>query len=162
MDFSALQAKDECYDIVIKHDGSWWHEGAEIKRMPLIKLFSTVLKYDADKNEYWLITPAEAGRIKVEDVPFLIVDFEYEQGLLKCRNNIGQEIIVGADHPLTLQKDRKTDQILPYVEIRQGIKARFSRSMYYNLVTVASVENGQLVIMSQKQRYNIGQVEETC
>ena len=40
--------------------------------LPLVKLFASVLRREAD-GRYWLVTPAERGRIKVEDVPFLAV-----------------------------------------------------------------------------------------
>src|SRR5689334_11548651 len=56
-------------DIVIRPDGSWWHEGARISREALVRLFSTVLRKDPDG--YWLVTPVEKMRIKVEDAPFL-------------------------------------------------------------------------------------------
>mgnify|MGYP003693630191 CR=1 FL=1 len=40
--------------------------------MPLVKLFASVLRRETD-GRYWLVTPAERGRIEVEDVPFLAV-----------------------------------------------------------------------------------------
>ena len=43
-------------DMVIRRDGSWWHEGVQITRAPLIKLFASVLRKDVD-GETYLVTP---------------------------------------------------------------------------------------------------------
>ena len=56
------------FDIRIAADGSWYHEGGLIGRPALVKLFSTVLRREAD-GSYWLVTPVERGRIEVEDAP---------------------------------------------------------------------------------------------
>src|SRR4051794_19439193 len=58
-------------DIVIRRDGTWWHEGAKINREPLVRLFSTVLRKDPDG--IWLVTPVEKMKIRVEDAPFVAV-----------------------------------------------------------------------------------------
>ncbi|MFC6979746.1 DUF1285 domain-containing protein [Microbulbifer taiwanensis] len=56
-------------DLVIRRDGRWIHEGTEIRRLPLVKLFASILKHEGD--EYFLVTPVEKLRIRVEDVPFI-------------------------------------------------------------------------------------------
>src|SRR3546814_4800113 len=60
------------YDIRIARDGTWFHEGAPIGRKALVKLFASVLW--RDDGGYWLRTPAEQGRIEVEDAPFTAVE----------------------------------------------------------------------------------------
>ena len=48
-------------DIVINRQGTWLHEGVEIKRPSLVKFFSSLLlKVETD---YFLITPEEKWRI---------------------------------------------------------------------------------------------------
>src|SRR5690348_9686433 len=59
------------FGIRIARDGTWFHEGSPIGRLPLVKLFASVLRREGD--EYWLVTPAERGRILVEDAPFVAV-----------------------------------------------------------------------------------------
>ena len=62
-------------DIVIKSDGRWIHEGGEIKRHKLVKLFASILRRE-DDDEYYLVTPVEKWRVTVEDLPLQIIDFE--------------------------------------------------------------------------------------
>jgi hypothetical protein len=42
----------------IRRDGSWTYLGTPISRMPLVELFSTVLRKDEDGKTY-LVTPVE-------------------------------------------------------------------------------------------------------
>ena len=56
-------------DIRIGRDGTWFYHGSPIGRKPLVRLFASVLRRE-DDGDYWLVTPAERGRIKVDEVPF--------------------------------------------------------------------------------------------
>src|SRR3954451_10835748 len=58
-------------DIRIARDGTWFHQRMPVARRELVRLFSTILRKEADA--YYLVTPAEKMRIQVEDVPFLAV-----------------------------------------------------------------------------------------
>ena len=51
-------------DMVIRADGSWWHEGTRITREPLVRLFASILRQDED-GETYLVTPVEKIRIEV-------------------------------------------------------------------------------------------------
>jgi len=64
----------DCGDLEIRiaRDGTWFYRGSPIARLPLVKLFASVLRREAD-GLYWLVTPVERGKIDVEDVPFLAV-----------------------------------------------------------------------------------------
>ena len=46
-------------DIRIAGDGTWFHEGCPIGRLPLVKLFASVLRREDD--DYWLVTPGGEG-----------------------------------------------------------------------------------------------------
>jgi hypothetical protein len=61
-------------DMEIRRDGTWFYEGTPIGRKPLVRLFSTILKREDDK--FFLVTPVEKVGIRVEDAPFVAVDFE--------------------------------------------------------------------------------------
>ena len=56
---------------LIDRNGKWFFEGSEIKRQPMINLFSRFLKLEADQK-YYIITPYEKVLVKVIDVPFVI------------------------------------------------------------------------------------------
>ena len=51
------------------------YRGSPIGRKELVCLFASVLKREAD-GSFWLETPAERGRIEVEDAPFVAVALE--------------------------------------------------------------------------------------
>ncbi|BFM47871.1 DUF1285 domain-containing protein [Marinomonas sp. THO17] len=57
-------------DMLIKANGDWIHEGGKIHRSAMVKLFSRILWHE--DNEYFLVTPVEKVRIRVEDAPFLV------------------------------------------------------------------------------------------
>ena len=50
-----------CYSITA--DGDWYHEGGQIKRESLVRLFASILRREED-GEYYLVTPAEKWRIR--------------------------------------------------------------------------------------------------
>ena len=60
-------------DMEIRSDGTWFYLGTPIGRMPLVQLFSTVLRKDADGRTY-LVTPVEKVGIRVVDAPFVAVE----------------------------------------------------------------------------------------
>ena len=66
-----------CGDIglFIRADGVWLYRGSPITRLPLVKLFASVLRRDADGRHY-LVTPAEKVDVGVADAPFLAVEME--------------------------------------------------------------------------------------
>ena len=85
------------FPIKIKSNGEWLYQNNLIKREALIKLFSAVLVAD-EKGNFYLETPAEKGKIEVEDSPFVITTFDIK-GLNKnqeiiFKTNIGEEIIL--------------------------------------------------------------------
>src|SRR5437870_5519144 len=60
-------------DMRIGKDDTWFYDGSPIGRNPLVKLFASVLRRE-DDGGYWLVTPAERGRITVDEVPFTAVE----------------------------------------------------------------------------------------
>src|SRR5512142_139838 len=65
-------------DMRIAADGTWYYQKTPIGRLPLVKLFASVLKKEGDK--YFLVTPVEKVGLIVVDVPFLAVELVVEQG----------------------------------------------------------------------------------
>src|SRR6184192_501809 len=93
-------------DMRIARDGTWYYRGSPINRIPLVKLFASVLRREAD-GSYWLVTPAERGRVIVEDVPFVAVVVEVQgtgraQQLI-FRTNLDDIVTAGPDHPLRVE-----------------------------------------------------------
>lgn len=128
-------------DIVITRDGVWHHEGSPIKRQPLVKLFSSILKREGD--DYFLVTPVEKWRMQVEDVPFLVVAMECSsdgvngEQVLSFTTNVNDRVCVGPDNPIRVEVNPETGEPSPYVLIRRSLEGRISRSVYYRLAELA-------------------------
>jgi hypothetical protein len=122
-------------DIVIKRDGTWFHEGTPIGREPLVRLFSTVLRKDPDG--FHLVTPVEKMKIRVEDSPFIAVRVDREGGALKFQTNVGDEVEAGPDNAIRVEADPVTGEPRPYLHVRRGLEARIRRPVFYELVEMA-------------------------
>ncbi len=130
---------------LIKRDGTWLYRGTPINRKPMVCLFATVLTRDS-QGAYWLETPAERGKIDVEDVPFLAVELNWRgvgcQQVLNFRTNVDQCITVSAVNPIRVRHDLLSCEPTPYLLVRPGqgqfpIEARLTRATYYELVALA-------------------------
>lgn len=132
-------------DIVIKRDGRWFHEGAPITREALVRLFSTILRKDADG--VWLVTPVEKLRITVEDAPFVAVRVDRDGEVLRFLTNVGEEVEAGPDHPIRVEVDADGEP-RPYVHVRRGLEALISRPVFYELADLAETrETPQGVVL---------------
>ena len=127
-------------DMVIRKDGSWWHEGTRITREPLIRLFAKVLRKDNDGQTY-LVTPVEKIRIRVECAPFLAIRLDAkgkgETQRLFFTTNVGDVVEAGPEHPIRVDTDRETLEPTPFVHIRGRLEALLTRPVFYELVELA-------------------------
>ncbi len=130
-------------DIRIARDGTWYYRGSPIGRKELVSLFASVLRRDADGG-YWLVTPAERGRIEVEDVPFIAIELfvchDEAVQVISLRTNVDEIVTIDQDHPLRVIETPVTEETIPYVLIRPGLEARVSRAVYYELVALGNEE----------------------
>ena len=80
-----------------------------------------MLKREAD-GSFWLETPAERGRIEVEDAPFVAVELDWDgdgrQQILSFRTNVDQVVTAGPDHPIRVAHDILTCEPTPYIRVR--------------------------------------------
>ncbi|HUN50592.1 MAG TPA: DUF1285 domain-containing protein [Candidatus Sulfotelmatobacter sp.] len=124
-------------DMRIARDGTWSYRGSPIGRMPMVRLFSTVLRRDAD-DVYYLVTPVEKLTIEVEDVPFLAVEMLVEGSgrgqRLSFRTNVDDAVLADAAHPIRVVEDAASGEPSPYVLVRDRLEARIVRSVFYDLV----------------------------
>src|ERR1700742_535091 len=108
-------------DIVIRRDGRWIHEGAQINREALVRLFSTVLRKDPDG--FHLVTPVEKMKITVEDAPFIAVRVDRDGENLKFLTNVGDEVEAGPDNAIRVEMDAATGEPQPYLHVRRALEA---------------------------------------
>jgi hypothetical protein len=154
------------FDIRIARDGTWFHQGSPIGRKPLVRLFASVLRREAD-GAYWLVTPVERGQVIVDDAPFVAVELEASGTgsgqTLRFRTNIDDWVEVDAAHPLRVAQAPDSGEPSPYVMVRDGLEALIARSVYYHLVELAveREEAGETVlgVWSRKTFFPLGKSE---
>lgn len=122
----------------IARDGTWFHQGSPIGRPAMVKLFSTILRREADGG-YVLVTPVEKLDIEVEDAPFVAVEVKSEGAgadrRLAFRLNTDELVVAGPDHPLRIETRGEGPH--PYLLVRRGLEALIARPVYYELANLA-------------------------
>lgn len=122
----------------IARDGTWYHQGAPIRRSAMTRLFSTVLRREPD-GRHVLVTPVEMLDIDVDATAFRAVEMRCE-GKRRDRRvffglDSGDAVMLGPDNPLRIVE---TDQgPSPRLLVRHGLEAELSRSVYYELAELA-------------------------
>jgi len=147
-------------DIVIDREGRWIHEGSEIKRSELVRLFASILVREGE--QYFLLTPVEKWRIKVDVAPLFIITADREQRegqqAITLTTSTGDIVVVDKAHPLSI--DKHSSQPSPQVIVRNNLPALISRNVYYQLIDWAlEVSDGNadsLYIQSMGERFLLG------
>src|SRR3954451_18993753 len=123
---------DHCGDsrMRIARDGTWYHEGRPIRRPAMVRLFSTVLRREAD-GRHVLVTPAEKLDIEVESTAFRAIEMSREgegrDQRLAFRLDSGDAVILGPDHPLRIVETPAGPS--PRLLVRHGLEAELTRSV---------------------------------
>ncbi len=122
----------------IARDGTWFHQGSPIGRVEMVRLFSTILRREADGG-YVLVTPGEKLDIVVDDAPFVAIEVKNEGAgsdrSLAFRLNTGDLVVAGPEHGLRFED--RDDGPHPYLHVRGGLEALVARSVYYELAEMA-------------------------
>ncbi len=134
-------------DMKIRSDGTWTYNGSPIRRMPLVKLFASVLRREAMPNpenaEYVLVTPVEKLGITVEDAAFQAVEMAVEGSgptrNIAFRTNVDDLVSVGPGHALEF-KVAADGGLKPYLHVRRNLWARVSRALTHDLVELCEVK----------------------
>jgi hypothetical protein len=153
-----------CGEIGLKiaTDGTWFYQGSPIGRMPLVKLFASVLK--REDGRHYLVTPVEKIGIDVEDAPFLAVEMRRVQAgataetmeqlpesassalfgeerrlgegysTLVFRTNVDDWVACGSEHALRFEPEPETGGLKPYLHVRRDLWAKVTRPLFYDLV----------------------------
>ena len=141
-------------DIKIYRDGTWVHEGGEIKRKELVQLFSTILV--KEENRYFLVTPVQKLRIEVEDAPFVAVSFQVRgeppETDIIFETNVGDLVVLNKEHILWVAEGK------PYIHVRSGLNALLTRNAFYHLIDYGVEKNGQLIIYSSGSSFSLGPI----
>ncbi len=151
-------------DMHIRRDGRWFYQGGEVTRPALVKLFTSILKREAD--EYFLLTPVEKWRIRVDDAPFILVAVKLErrgdQQALVFETNTGDQVLLQQDNPLWVDVHSETGEPSPYIRVRANLPGRINRAVYYQLVDMAEEREidsrRQLAVSSMGEFYSLGEL----
>jgi len=128
-------------DMRIARDGTWYFRGSPIDRPAMVRLFSTVLRREAD-GSHALVTPVEKLTIEVEGTAFratqMTMSDEGERRRIGLTLDSGDALIVGPEHPLAVID--LPDGPSPRVAVRFGLEAELARPLYYELAELAIAE----------------------
>ena len=135
----------------IAGDGTWFYMNSPIGRKPLVQLFSSVLRHDAD-GKFYLVTPVEKCGIRVDDAPFtavrMAVEGEGADQIIRFETNVDDEVTVDAAHPLRFAVEEGTGGLKPYVLMRGRLEALVSRALFYDIAAVGEVKDGWFGVWS--------------
>ena len=127
----------------IARDGTWYHDGAPIRRAAMVRLFSTILRREPD-GRHVLVTPVEKVDIDVESTAFRAVELRREGGgkdqRIAFRLDSGDAVILGPEHPLTVVQTPTGPS--PRLLVRHGLEAELTRPLYYELAELALEQSG--------------------
>lgn len=126
----------------IARDGSWLHHGQRIRRAELVRLFSSILRREAD-GRHMLVTPVEKLQIDVDSTAFRAVAMKAEgdgrSRRIAFELDSGDAVILGPDHPLSVK--RTPHGPYPRLAIRFGLEAELTRPVFYELAELALAES---------------------
>ncbi len=150
-------------DMCIKADGTWFYMGTPITRKRMVKLFSSVLRKDAD-GETYLVTPVEKIGITVEDAHFTVISVDGlgdEEQQLVFTTNMDDKIALGPENKMWVIVDDKTQEPRPYINVRGNLTGLISRAVFYELVNNAEEktkgDKTELVIKSGGVEFSLGE-----
>jgi len=154
-------------DMVITRDGRWLHAGAPIQREGLVRLFASLLRREAD-GAYYLVTPVEKWRIRVERHALLVIDCDHRgsngDGTWVALLNTGGRCRIGGRFSLHTPDGQSHDAggdegAIPWLDLPNGLTAQLTRSAWYRLVESATVtEDGRAILISAGVTIDLGSI----
>ncbi len=156
-------------DLEIKADGSWYYASSPFTHNRMKLLFSRVIK--KENEDYFLVTPVEKISIKVEWMPFVIIDYKLIKQdnctIYQFKDNFENSVMLTQLSQLKLsqyQSEGQSDiQPLPDIKIPRNLFASFSRSCYYRLLNEASIvkssDRNQVQITSNNIIFTLGEYQ---
>lgn len=133
-------------DLHIDADGVWHHDGVPLRRERLVRLFAQLLRREADGG-YYLVSPVEKWRIRVDDAPLLAVDVDRigapgRGQLLRFTSNLDDRIDAGPARPIDVRYAAPDAPPRPYVYVRHGLWARITRAAFIRVADCAVDADG--------------------
>ena len=143
--------------IYIDEQGRWFYRGSLFCRMKMVKLFSQLLRKEG--GDFYLVTPVEKLRIRVEDVPFIVVDVDFleeeKQKSIQFTTNVGDKVILSSHYPLHMARPKilglplEEGGYVPYLRVRHSLEAKVNRNVFYQLVAYSEQCRGRYGVWSE-------------
>ncbi|MFT7288594.1 MAG: hypothetical protein ACI87W_002716 [Halieaceae bacterium] len=156
-------------EIQILSDGSWQHDGEPIRREGLVRLFASLLRREED-GDYYLVTPVEKWRIRVERHPLSVIDIQEQRATEPSASgdvgsavattnwyallNTGGRCLLGGANRLTPAGESGE----PYLDLPNGLSAQLTRAAWYRLIESASTDGQRAFIISAGARVDLGAI----
>ena len=125
-----------------KH-GVWHYRTGPISRTRVLSLYARALRSEG-VGRFSLTAPCERVPVEVEDAPFIGVQLSTKGDgpgrRVRLRTNLDEEVVIGRENPVRFLKDVGTGGLIPYVLLRDGLEARCSRSVAFELAALANEE----------------------
>lgn len=123
--------------------GVWHYHTGPITRRRVLRLYAKALRCEG-AGRFSLAAPCERVPVEVEDAPFIGMQLackgEGPKRRVWLRTNLDEEVTIGRDNPVRFLHDAGTGGLIPYVLLRDGLEARCSRSVAFELAALASEE----------------------
>ena len=130
-------------DMRIARDGTWFYNGSPIGRLPLVQLFSNILRREGEA--YYLVTPVEKVGIRVDDAPFFGIRMAVTQHRgqnITLTTQTEEDVIIGPEHPLRFEREDKNG-LKPYVLLRDNLWVLVKRALFYDLVALGEARESE-------------------
>lgn len=146
-------------DIHIDSEMRWFHEGRPFEREALVRLLASILVMEGDA--YYLVTPQEKMRIRVDDVPFAIINMQQNDAQPPQKVLISNtEDLITLKEPSQWELREYQGAMIPYVCVRQNLWARVNRTVFYQMIDAAEPQDGpnatELYLPSGSARFLLG------
>ena len=118
-----------------------------------------MLKKEGD--DYFLVTPVEKIKITVEDAPFVLTQWHWQDAKnenMVVSTNLGDEFLLDNEHPMLVSEHGEL-----YVTVRRNLQAKVHRNVYYQWVDLAKEEvtknSTELVFTSADCQFSLGVID---
>lgn len=148
-------------DLRIRADGTWLHLGDPIRREGLVRLFASLLRRE-ENGEYYLVTPIEKWRIRVDRHALQAVDFDCTgtngDAIWYALLNTGGRCHLGGAYHLHAPASDDPGSTAPWMELPNGLTAQLTRAAWYRLVNDASTAGDRALIISAGVEIDLGAI----
>ncbi len=121
-------------------------------------LLREVKKTQKGNDEYFLVTPVEKVKIKVDDAPFVLTQWHWlndDKESMVVNTNVGDTFILDAEHPIISSENGEL-----YVLVRRNLLAKIHRNVYYQWADLAkgqvTKKGTELVFSSANCQFSLG------